>query len=90
MCREMPYLLWRRVCRVSVQACAGQREQRGEYGYSRRTLLVPQNYGEVEKLVNKVTIEDFRALCYPFGLLQDEMKASLKGRLFELYNQRTI
>ena len=49
------------------------------------TLLVPQNYGEAEELVNKLTIEDLRAFCYTFGLLQDGTKASLKGRLLEHY-----
>ena len=49
------------------------------------TLLVLQNYGEAEELVNKLTIEDLRAFCYTFGLLQDGTKASLKGRLLEHY-----
>ena len=49
------------------------------------TLLVPQNYGEAEELVNKLTIEDLRAFCYTFGLPQDGTKASLKGRLLEHY-----
>ena len=49
------------------------------------TLLVPQNYVEAEELVNKLTIDDLGALCYPFGLLQDRTKASLTGRLLELY-----
>ena len=39
------------------------------------TLLVLQNYGEAEELVNKLTIEDLRAFCYTFGLLQDGTKA---------------
>ena len=50
------------------------------------TLLVPQNYDQAEEFVNKLmTIEDLRAFCCMFGLLQDGTKASLKGRLLEHY-----
>ena len=48
------------------------------------TLLIPQNYGEAEELVNKLTIEDLRAFCYTFGLLQEEKKQVLKGNFWSI------
>ena len=50
-----------------------------------QAFLVPQNLDEVERLVNKLTIEDLRAVCFTFGFLQDATKASLKERLMEYY-----
>ena len=43
-----------------------------------QAFLVPQNLYEAETLVNKLTIEDLRAVCFTFGLLQDGTKASFK------------
>ena len=49
---------------------------------------MPQNLDEAETLVNKLTIEDFRAFCFTFGLSQDGTKASLKERLMEYYEEK--
>ena len=53
-----------------------------------QAFLVPPNLDEAETLVNKLTIEDFRAFCFTFGLLQDGTKASLKERLMEYYEEK--
>ena len=48
-------------------------------------FLVPENLKEVKELVNKLSIEDLRTLCFAFALGQDGSKASLKERLLEYY-----
>ena len=51
-------------------------------------FLVTQNLDQAETLVNKLTIEDLRAFCFTLGLSQDGIKASLKERLMEYYEEK--
>ena len=53
-----------------------------------QAFLVAQNLDEAETIVNKLTIEDLRAFCFTSGPSQDGIKASLKERLMEYYEDK--
>ena len=48
-------------------------------------LLVPKDLDEAKELMNKLSIEDFRAFCFTFGLSQNGTKPNLKEILIEYF-----